>query len=186
MSTLLLIRHAETDLAGTFCGHADPPVNARGNTQIESLLASLNRHSIAAIHTSDLIRAHTTAQAIANKFAVRVHSSSQLREINFGSWETLTWAQIEQRDSSYAKHWAAQYPLMSPPNGEAFSDFESRVLDHIDWIAARNEDSAIVTHAGVIRTVMAHRCNLSGQQALELTKNYCCIFDFNRKKLVIK
>ena len=33
-STLLFIRHAETNLAGRFCGHADPPLNERGFAQI--------------------------------------------------------------------------------------------------------------------------------------------------------
>jgi alpha-ribazole phosphatase/probable phosphoglycerate mutase len=186
MSTILLIRHAETDLAGTFCGHANPPVNARGTAQIESLLNTLGHYSIAAIHTSDLLRAHTTAQAIANKLAVPLYPSTNLREIHFGDWEALTWPQIEQHDSAYAKLWADQYPLLSAPNGEAFNDFESRVLPHIDTIISHNDDAAIVTHAGVIRTVMTHRCNLSTQQARELTKNYCCVFDLTRKELVIQ
>ncbi len=186
MSTLLLIRHAETDLAGTFCGHADPPVNARGTAQIGSLLNALSHRGIAVVHTSDLLRAHTTAQAIAKNFTVPLCPSTNLREINFGDWEALTWAQIEQRDAAYARLWASQYPLLSAPNGEAFHDFESRVLRHIDTIISRNEDAAVVTHAGVIRTVMTHRRNLSTQQAWHLTKNYCCVFDLTRKELVIQ
>ena len=43
---------------------------------------------------------------------------------------------------------------------------------------------AIVTHAGVIRSVITHRCNLFMQLAWELTKNHCCIFDFTLKELV--
>jgi broad specificity phosphatase PhoE len=38
MDSLLFIRHAETDLAGRFCGHSDPPVNKRGHRQIKELL----------------------------------------------------------------------------------------------------------------------------------------------------
>ena len=37
MSDLLFIRHAETDMAGTFCGHLDPELNARGLLQLEEL-----------------------------------------------------------------------------------------------------------------------------------------------------
>jgi broad specificity phosphatase PhoE len=186
MSTVLLIRHAETDLVGTFCGHADPPVNSLGNAQIRSLLNTLSRYSIAAIHTSDLLRAHVTAQAIANKFVIPIYPSTNLREINFGNWEALTWAQIEQCDSAYAKLWVDQYPFLPAPDGEAFNDFEFRVLAHIDAITSHDEDVAIVTHGGVIRTVLTRRSNISRQQAWELTKDHCCIFDLSGKKLLIQ
>lgn len=186
MSNVLLIRHAETDMVGTFCGHTDPPVNAVGNAQIESLLNTLSHYSIAAIHTSDLLRAHTTAQAIANKFVIPIHPSTNLREINFGNWEALTWAQIEQRDSVYAKLWIDQYPFLSAPNGEAFNHFESRILTHIDAITSHNEDAAIVTHAGVIRAAMMRRCNISRRQAWELTRNHCSVFDLTRKEVLVR
>ena len=45
MDTLLFIRHAETDLAGRFCGHSNPPVNERGLHQIEELLETLRSES---------------------------------------------------------------------------------------------------------------------------------------------
>ena len=41
MNDLLLIRHAETDMAGTFCGQANPPVNAAGHHQIQTLIERL-------------------------------------------------------------------------------------------------------------------------------------------------
>ena len=41
MSELLLIRHAETDMAGTFCGHSDPELNVRGRAQLADLISRL-------------------------------------------------------------------------------------------------------------------------------------------------
>lgn len=186
MRTVLLIRHAETDLKGTFCGHTDPPVNDAGNAQIESLLNTLSGYSTAAIHTSDLLRAHATAQAIADKFAIPIYPSTNLREINFGNWEALTWAQIEQRDWVYARHWINQYPFLAAPNGEAFNDFEFRVLNYLDAITSHNEDVAIVTHSGVIRTAMTRRCGISRRQAWELTRTYSSIFDLTRRKVLVR
>ena len=37
IETLLFIRHAETDFAGRFCGHSDPPVNERGRRLLEEV-----------------------------------------------------------------------------------------------------------------------------------------------------
>jgi len=46
MSELLLIRHGATALAGTFCGHSDPPLDARGRQQVHALLRELATDSI--------------------------------------------------------------------------------------------------------------------------------------------
>jgi len=33
MSRVLFIRHAETEMAGRYCGHSDPDLNAQGRAQ---------------------------------------------------------------------------------------------------------------------------------------------------------
>ncbi|MDQ1693485.1 MAG: hypothetical protein QOH85_1020, partial [Acidobacteriaceae bacterium] len=38
MTEILLVRHAETDLKGTFCGHSDPPLNDAGRAQLPAIL----------------------------------------------------------------------------------------------------------------------------------------------------
>jgi len=90
-NTLLFIRHAETEMAGRFCGHSDPPVNGRGHRQIEALLDVLRDESIDAIYTSDLERSLTTAKAIAERFQLSTIAVPGLREIYFGDWEGLSW-----------------------------------------------------------------------------------------------
>ena len=66
MSELLFIRHAETDMAGTFCGHCDPELNARGRDQLADLINRLGKEEIGVVYASDLRRAHATGMAIAN------------------------------------------------------------------------------------------------------------------------
>src|ERR1700678_741680 len=105
MSEIIFIRHAETDMAGTFCGHSDPELNARGRVQLAELIDRLRVEDICAVYASDLRRAHTTGRAIADTFGVDCHVRSALREINFGQWEGATWEEIEQRDDAYARRW---------------------------------------------------------------------------------
>lgn len=177
MSEILFIRHAETDMAGTFCGHSDPELNTRGHLQIAALIDKLRGEGIAAVYTSDLRRAHATGMAIAEAFGVGCQVRPALREINFGQWEGLTWKEIEQRDRTYAPRWVAEYPLLAAPNGEGFRDFERRVLEEVQLLssAEKNRRIVVVTHAGVIRTVL---CALDGWQdedAWEQTRSYCSI-----------
>jgi alpha-ribazole phosphatase len=176
--TLLLIRHAETDFAGTFCGHSDPPVNERGHLQIGQLVNELKRHELDVVYSSDLERALTTAEAIATFCSAPLRVVARLREIGFGDWENSTWEQNELRDPAYAQRWLAEFPRLPAPNGEEFDPFEKRVLRGFDDIAASNQNAAIVTHAGVLRVILARRCGLSEEMAWLQTKAHCSVFTY--------
>ncbi len=178
MSGLLFIRHAETDMAGTFCGHSDPAVNARGKQQIKDLCVRLAHKSIDEIYSSDLSRAVSTAEALAQAFAAPVRKTPRLREIYFGQWEGLTWTEIEQRDPGYAKRWIEEFPSLSAPGGELFAHFQSRVIDETNHLfaLAKNKKIAVVTHGGVMRVVLRNFQGSSEQEAFEQTSSYCCWF----------
>jgi alpha-ribazole phosphatase len=179
MSEILFIRHAETDMAGTFCGHSDPELNARGRRQLGELINRLRTGNIGVVYTSDLRRAHTTGRAIADVLAVDCHVRYALREIDFGQWEGLPWKKIEQRDETYARRWVAEYPHLSAPNGESFRDFERRVLDEVKFLSMRaateSRRIAVVTHAGVLRTVLCALHGCAQDEAWEQTRSYCSV-----------
>jgi broad specificity phosphatase PhoE len=178
--TLLFIRHAETDLAGRFCGHSDPPVNKNGLRQIEELIERLRTESIDAIYASDLSRSLTTADAIGKAFALSPIKVPQLREIDFGEWEGLSWQEIESRDRAYARRWSEAYPDLPAPGGELFDAFQSRVLNVVQHLLAMTSQTcvAVVTHAGVMRVVLRSLCGLEEQEAWERTKTYCGFFRY--------
>jgi alpha-ribazole phosphatase/probable phosphoglycerate mutase len=173
---LLLIRHAETDLAGRFCGHSDPELNERGRQQLEGLVNALSEHGIRRVYTSDLRRAQQTAEAIANHFGAGFHIRPALREIHFGLWEGLSWNEIEVRDPVRAKRWAEEYPNSTAPGGESFHQFESRVRKELAFLLAEatNFPIATVAHAGFIRVALTKCCKVkvSQQEAWDRTKDY--------------
>ncbi len=57
MSRVLFIRHAETEMAGRFCGHSDPELNAQGRMQLAALTQLLSAEPIDTVYSSDLRRA---------------------------------------------------------------------------------------------------------------------------------
>jgi alpha-ribazole phosphatase/probable phosphoglycerate mutase len=174
MTEILLIRHPETDLAGTFCGHSDPPINASGRARLEALLRTLRTKSLEAVYTSDLQRAQTLAEAIAFAHRVPCIVRPALREIHFGDWESLTWSEIERRSPQESAAWLASFPHRPAPHGELFADFQARVLHEFDRIlATRQQRVAIVTHGGVLRTLLTTRMKLDEETAWNLTKPYC-------------
>src|SRR5581483_11305534 len=92
MTTLLLVRHGETDWNAErrWQGHADVPLNARGREQARALAEELAGESIDAIYSSDLSRAQDTADIVGARLDVPVVVDPDLREIDVGPVEGLT------------------------------------------------------------------------------------------------
>jgi alpha-ribazole phosphatase len=168
VSSLHFIRHAETDMAGRFCGHTDPELNNRGREQAGALHLQPLQH----VYSSDLRRAISTAEVLGLPVTVR----PALREIYFGEWEGLSWEEIERAYPKYARDWMEHYPALPAPGGEPFQDFKDRVLGEVHWLLGQRGPLAVVTHAGVLRVVLQHWHGCSDGDAWRQTQPYCCVF----------
>lgn len=161
---LYLVRHGATawNEGGRFQGQSDVPLNDRGIEQAEAAARRLRGLQAAAIYSSDLRRARQTAEIIAAalrrpQHAVRLCRS--LREIDFGSWEGLTWIDIERRWGTLLDQWCRDPRSATPPGGEPFVHFEARVRHAISTIASRHPGQTVivVTHGGVIAFLASWR-----------------------------
>jgi alpha-ribazole phosphatase len=176
MSRVFFIRHAETEMAGRYCGHSDPELNAQGRAQLIKLTHLLSQDAIETVYSSDLRRAKSTAQAIAAARNIPQVLRPALREIDFGEWEGMSWEQIQQLDPDFAQEWMAAYPHLPAPSGESFQAFEARILEEVNQLIEHNRGPiAVVTHAGVLRVVLRHLFGCSDQEAWQQTKSYCCV-----------
>jgi alpha-ribazole phosphatase/probable phosphoglycerate mutase len=179
MSHLIFIRHAETDMAGTFCGHSDPAINAIGRMQVADLIARLAGRTFDTIYSSDLQRATNTAIPIAESLNLPYSTTSNLREIYFGDWEGLTWNEVEERDPTYAQQWLQSFPSLPAPHGETFAAFESRILQEVAHLQdmGQNTKVIVVTHGGAMRIVLRALLGCTEEAAYETTKTYCSSFE---------
>jgi broad specificity phosphatase PhoE len=161
-------------MAGRFCGHYDPELNERGRQQLAGLVNRLSQHPVRRVYTSDLRRARQTAEAIANHFGAGLHVRPELREIDFGLWEGLSWNEIEVRDAMAAKNWAENYPNSTAPAGESFEQFQQRVRREIAFLLGEVKEAAVavVTHAGFTRAVLTSLCGVSEREAWNRTEDY--------------
>src|SRR5438093_966133 len=118
MTTLLLARHGETDWnrEGRWQGWADPPLNESGRAQARELAEQLRLTPFDAVYSSDLLRAHETAEIVAAPHAVPVVADPGLREIDVGSWSGLTRAELQER-----------FPDGERPDGETRGQHRARV-----------------------------------------------------------
>jgi alpha-ribazole phosphatase len=171
---LFLIRHAETDMAGRFCGHSDPELNERGRQQLAGVVDRLSEYAIRRIYTSDLRRARQTAEAIASHFGIGFEVRPGLREIHFGLWEGLSWSEIEASDPVLVRSWAERYPNSTAPGGESLQQFERRVRAESAFLfaAATECPIAVVAHAGFMRVLLTNFYGVLEEGGWKLTKEY--------------
>jgi alpha-ribazole phosphatase len=176
VSEIFFVRHAATAMAGRFCGHSDPELNPLGQAQLVDLILRLSGQRLERVYSSDLKRARSTAQAIADAHGAAVETRTALREIHFGEWEGLLWEEIERRDPHYAQAWMAAFPHLPAPSGETFPAFEARVLCEATALVDLDTGPiAVVTHGGVLRVVLQHFCGRSASEAWQETESYCCV-----------
>jgi broad specificity phosphatase PhoE len=163
VTTVHLARHGETDWNRElrWQGHADPPLNALGRQQARALAESLAGMRIAAVYSSDLRRASETAEIVAGRLEVPLHLEAALRELDVGSWEGHTLAELEARHAEAVARWE-QSGEHGWEGGESHAEMAARVLEAIRSIAAGHvgEEVLVVSHGGPMRALRAFAAGL--------------------------
>jgi probable phosphoglycerate mutase len=157
VTTILLARHGETDWnrENRFQGHADPPLNETGRAQAAELAAALAAEQLAAVYSSPLQRAFETAQIVAAPHSLEPVAVEALREVDVGSWQGLTRAEIEQRFPAQFARWLAYEQGWE--DGESYEEMGNRVVAALLELAVVHEGERIlaVSHGGPVRAAYA-------------------------------
>ena len=156
MTTLLLVRHGETDWNrdGRWQGHSDTQLNEAGREQARRVAAELD--GVDAVYASDLARAAETAEIIAAELGLPVRLDARLRERSFGAWEGLTADEIEAGFRDQHLRWLAGEGA-GADDAEPFDAFAARVRSFLEDVvdAHRDETVLLVAHGGSIRVIHA-------------------------------
>ena len=156
MTTLLLVRHGETDWnrEGRWQGHSDTHLNEIGRAQAERVAGELD--GVDVVYSSDLARARDTAEIIAGRSGLPVRLDARLRERSFGAWEGLSAAEIEAEFRDAHLRWlAGEGP--GADDAEPFDAFGRRVREALGEILERHPDETVlvVAHGGTVRVIHA-------------------------------
>lgn len=125
---LYLIRHGETDWNAErrVQGHTDVELNAQGRKQAEALAGVLAQESLAAVYTSPLKRAFSTAVVVAAPHRLLVQAQGGLAELDQGELEGLQFEAMEQRYPAFLHRWRAGDTTLRLPGGESMEDLQGR------------------------------------------------------------
>jgi probable phosphoglycerate mutase len=168
VTTILLARHGETDWnrENRFQGQADPPLNTAGREQARVLAEALAREPLAAVYTSPFRRAAETAEIIAVLHGLPVERVEELREVDVGSWQGLTRADLERRDPERFRRWLVEHE-QGWADGETYEEMGRRVVPVLLGLAEQHDGRTIlaVTHGGPIRAAIAAAAGISHADA---------------------
>lgn len=141
---LHLVRHPEPVVAPGICyGRLD--ISAKNAGAVAARLRA-DLPSGLPVWTSPLQRCRELAELLLPHPAI----DDRLTEMNFGLWEGRPWDAIPRAELDA---WAADVGGYAPPGGESPLALQRRALAFVAGLDA--PESVIVTHAGVIRVLLA-------------------------------
>lgn len=154
---LTLIRHTSLQIAAGVCyGQTDVDVAASFVAEAEQTKTKLNGTVFDAVFTSPLQRCIKLAQVLHNDDAAQ---DERLKELHFGDWEMQAWDDIPR---DVFDVWAHNYAELAPPNGETFGQLQQRGVAFLTEVMQQFPQGhvLVVTHGGMIRTLLAHVLNM--------------------------
>ncbi len=176
---IYLIRHGEVEGAGTprYNGHADVALTEHGISQYHSLRKRLAGFNITACYSSDLTRCATGARIICEQFGINPTLKRELRELNIGIWEGMTWAEIVE---TYPREWHARLADIvnyRVPEGESLLDLAGRAIPALNEIVAKHqgEEVLIVGHGGMNRTILLDAIGAPLAALFNIEQSYGCL-----------
>jgi len=164
MTKVILVRHGQTlwNLEMKYQGHCDVALTEKGVEQAMMAAQRLADEDISAVYASDLSRALKTAECIADVHRLPVTTIPDLREINFGEWEGLTFEGINsQRPDGRSKLFTHPDEIVIP-GGETFREVKDRATTALAKLVIEhpNQTIVVVSHGATIRAVLCAVLNI--------------------------
>lgn len=162
---IFFVRHGEVEdfYKGKYNGHNNISLSLNGKQQIKNLAIKLENYTFDKIFCSDLKRAKETL----NMFSLDCDPifTSALREKSWGRHEGLSYHEIVEQDSIEYKDFLQWINAL---DGESINDFQNRVQEYfVNEILKDKEldNILVITHAGVIKIILALIENISLEDA---------------------
>ncbi|HKY10014.1 MAG TPA: histidine phosphatase family protein [Candidatus Binatia bacterium] len=161
---IVLIRHGATDwnLQGRCQGSSDRELSEAGIRQAGQIAALLGDEKVGAIYSSNLRRARQTAELISRPHDLPVLIEAELRELDHGDLEGLTFNEIKSRYGEFLIRWRSEPADIFVPGGERLADVAARAWQGLNNIVTRHPEAErilVVSHNFPILGIV---CRLTG------------------------
>ncbi|MFI1645883.1 bifunctional RNase H/acid phosphatase [Streptomyces avidinii] len=160
-ATFVLLRHGETALTPqkrfSGSGGSDPELSPAGRRQAAAVAEALAaRGTIQTVISSPLRRCRETAQAVAVRLGLTVTVEEGLQEVDFGAWEGLTFAEVQERFPDDLQAWLDSPKAAPTGGGESFMAATRRISATRDRLlsAYAGRTVLLVTHVTPVKILV--------------------------------
>jgi len=161
---ITVLRHGDTPLTGLFCGSSDPDLTEAGWAALTSRAEGKTWDQVIA---SPLRRCAKFAESLNLPLTI----DARFRELDFGDWEGKSTEEVWTADpAALTAFW--EDPTANPaPGGEPWAMLCARASEAFEEVAraARGENVLLLTHAGVMRSLLVTQLGLSFSSAWKIT-----------------
>jgi alpha-ribazole phosphatase len=131
---------------------------------------------VTACYSSDLTRCRTGADILGSHFGCTPVLERDLRELNIGIWEGMTWDEII---AQYPKEWQSRLDDIvhyRVPQGENLLDLAARAMPVVEGIVQRHpgEEVLVVGHGGINRVILLNAIEAPLDSFFNIEQTYCC------------
>ena len=173
---LVLVRHGEPEAEsrGRCYGRLDIGLSDHGRAQAARAARFLADVDLPAVYASPRRRALETARPIAAARGVPLRVRDELREIDFGRLEGMTFDEVRAREPALYDAWMTRPTTVTFPGGEGFADVQRRALALArELVAAHAETTvAVVAHGGVMRALIADALRIAREDVFRLDQSH--------------
>ncbi len=157
---IYLVRHGMPVLENALLGSTDSPLSEQGWLQMRQSTRALP--VVDKLVSSPLSRCAAFAQEYADSCNLSLSISEQWRECHFGDWDGKTYQRLHQQNPQAVSNFFRDPDNNPPPGGETLSEFSCRIEMAIKQLLEKYQGKklAVITHAGVIRTLVAWCLNM--------------------------
>lgn len=148
MIDLLTIRHAPVDVEGLCYGQTNVPTLLTADEVVARIETRVHEHAPLHLWSSDALRCAEPAALLSARLGVRHTVDARLRELSYGDWEGMAWAELPRLE---VEAWKASILTASPPGGETFVRLAARVGEW--WATLQPGAHVLLAHAGVMHAL---------------------------------
>ena len=166
---IYLLRHGMTgaNLEGKYIGATDVPLCEEGRKQLAELAGKYEYPPVGRVYASPLSRCMETARILYPQMdPVPVDG---LREYHFGVYENRSVEEL--KDDPGFLEWLSTNMAKAPEGGENMMEFGTRIREGLhevilDMMHRKISDAAVVTHGGVLMSLLS-MCGIPSRSAAQ-------------------
>jgi broad specificity phosphatase PhoE len=178
---IILVRHGQTGwnegVGERFRGRSEIDLDELGVRQAEATAPRITQWEVAAVYSSPLKRAMSTAQILADSLNIEPCPIDGLIDIDYGAWQGLSLEEAQADDSRLYSLWLESPHLATFPEGEALDQVRSRAVAAVDSILSSHPEQPVVlvSHKVVCKVLMCSFLGLELSQFWQVEQHTCAI-----------